>query len=162
MPHRKGTNWMCRIRHLQRFLSKRQYQPDAFVHDYLGLGLKPAVRVNTGGATGGSALRIGYAEVASGLYDICLVLGVEKCNDCFNYEMGITTPEVLRAILYTADMTYDNPAAERQPRVLPSRWSRTGKNMEIRRKNRWPKSRSRTTSTPRKPDRSISPDPHGR
>jgi acetyl-CoA C-acetyltransferase len=35
---------------------------------------------------------------------------VEKCNDCYNYEMGITTPEVLRAILYTADMTYDNPA----------------------------------------------------
>jgi acetyl-CoA C-acetyltransferase len=87
----------------------RQYQPDAFVHDYIGMGLKPAVRVNTGGATGGSALRIGYAEVASGLYDVCLVLGVEKCNDCFNYEAEITTPEVLRAILYTADMTYDNP-----------------------------------------------------
>jgi acetyl-CoA acetyltransferase len=87
----------------------RQYQPDAFVHDYIGMGLKPAVRVNTGGATGGSALRIGYAEVASGLYDVCLVLGVEKCNDCFNYEAEKTTPEVLRAILYTADMTYDNP-----------------------------------------------------
>jgi acetyl-CoA acetyltransferase len=87
----------------------RQYQPDAFVHDYIGMGLKPAVRVNTGGATGGSALRIGYAEVASGLYDVCLVLGVEKCSDCFNYEAGVSTPEVLRAILYTADMTYDNP-----------------------------------------------------
>lgn len=87
----------------------RQYQPDAFVHDYIGMGLKPAVRVNTGGATGGSAVRIGYAEVASGLYDVCLVLGVEKCGDCFNYEAERATPEVLRAILYTADMTYDNP-----------------------------------------------------
>jgi acetyl-CoA acetyltransferase len=87
----------------------RQYQPDAFVHDYIGMGLKPAVRVNTGGATGGSAVRIGYAEVASGLYDVCLVLGVEKCGDCFNYEAEMATPEVLRAILYTADMTYDNP-----------------------------------------------------
>lgn len=48
--------------------------------------------------------------MASGLYDICLVLGVEKCNDCYNYEFKSTTPEVLRAILYTADMTYDNPA----------------------------------------------------
>lgn len=89
---------------------QRQYQPDAFVHDYIGLGLKPAVRVNTGGATGGSALRMGFAEVASGLYDICLVLGVEKCADCYNYELQTATPEVLRAILYTADMTYDNPA----------------------------------------------------
>ncbi len=100
----------CAVYGIYNDFFQRQYQPDAFVHDYIGLGLKPAVRVNTGGATGGSALRIGYAEVASGLYDVCLVLGVEKCNDCYNYETGITTPEVLRAILYTADMTYDNPA----------------------------------------------------
>jgi acetyl-CoA C-acetyltransferase len=89
---------------------QRQYQPDAFVHDYLGLALKPMVRVNSGGATGGAALRIGYQEVASGMQDVCLVLGVEKCADCFAYEQGVATPEVLRAILYTADMTYDNPA----------------------------------------------------
>jgi len=88
----------------------RQYQPDMIMHDYIGMPPKPSVRVNTGGATGGSALRIGYSEVASGQYDLCLVLGVEKCNDCYNYEMAKTTPEVLRAILYTADMTYDNPA----------------------------------------------------
>jgi acetyl-CoA acetyltransferase len=89
---------------------QRQYQPDAFVHDYIGMGLKPGVRVNTGGATGVSALRMGFSEVASGLYDTVLVLGVEKCNDCFNYEVHQHSPEVLRAILYTADMTYDNPA----------------------------------------------------
>jgi acetyl-CoA C-acetyltransferase len=100
----------CAVYGIYNDFFQRQYQPDAFVHDYIGLGLKPMVRVNSGGATGGSALRIGYSEVASGLYDICLVLGVEKCNDCYNYEMQITTPEVLRAILYTADMTYDNPA----------------------------------------------------
>ncbi len=100
----------CAVYGIYNDFFQRQYQPDAFVHDYLGLGLKPMVRVNSGGATGGSALRIGYAEVASGLYDMCLVLGVEKCADCYNYEMGISTPEVLRAILYTADMTYDNPA----------------------------------------------------
>ena len=100
----------CAVYGIYNDFFQRQYQPDAFVHDYIGLGLKAAVRVNTGGATGGSALRIGYAEVASGLYDVCLVLGVEKCGDCYNYEAGLATPEVLRAILYTADMTYDNPA----------------------------------------------------
>ena len=100
----------CAVYGIYNDLFQRQYQPDAFVHDYLGLGLKPMVRVNAGGATGGAALRIGYSEVASGLYDICLVLGVEKCADCYNYEIGQATPEVLRAILYTADMTYDNPA----------------------------------------------------
>ncbi|MFC1474720.1 thiolase family protein [bacterium] len=88
----------------------RQYQPDMIMHDYIGMPPKPSVRVNTGGATGGSALRIGYSEVASGQYDTCLVLGVEKCADCYNYDVAKATPEVLRAILYTADMTYDNPA----------------------------------------------------
>lgn len=87
----------------------RQFQPDLFVHDYIGMGGKPAVRLNTGGATGGSALRVGFAEVASGLYDLVLVIGVEKCGDCFDYATGQATPEVLRSILYTADMTYDNP-----------------------------------------------------
>jgi acetyl-CoA C-acetyltransferase len=99
----------CAVYGIYNDFFQRQYQPDAFVHDYIGLGLKPMVRVNAGGATGGAALRIGCSEVASGFYDICLVLGVEKCNDCYNYAMQTTTPEVLRAILYTADMTYENP-----------------------------------------------------
>ncbi|MGB9904038.1 MAG: thiolase family protein [Desulfotomaculales bacterium] len=87
----------------------RQYQPDCIVHDYIGMAPRPAMRVNTGGATGGSAIRAGIAEVASGMSDVCLVLGVEKCNDCFNYEAGATTPEVLKAINYTADLTYEFP-----------------------------------------------------
>ena len=100
----------CAVYGIYNDFFQRQYQPDAFVHDYIGLGLKPMVRVNSGGATGGAALRVGYAMVASGLHDICLVLGVEKCADCYAYEQRLATPEVLRAILYTADMTYDNPA----------------------------------------------------
>ncbi|MEW6275452.1 MAG: thiolase family protein [Bacillota bacterium] len=87
----------------------RQYQPDCLVHDYIGMAPRPAMRVNTGGATGGSAIRAGIAEVASGMADVCLVLGAEKCNDCFNYEAGTTTPEVLKAINYTADLTYEFP-----------------------------------------------------
>jgi len=99
----------CAVYGMYNDFFARQYQPDAFVHDYLGLAPRPACRVNTGGATGGSALRIGFAEVASGLYDLVLVLGVEKCADCFDYGSGTAVPEVLRAILYTSDMTYDNP-----------------------------------------------------
>ncbi len=64
----------------------RQYQPDLFMHDYLGLVPKPATHVRAGGATGGQAIRAGFLDVASGMSDICLVLGAEKCNDCFNYE----------------------------------------------------------------------------
>ncbi|HDH96283.1 MAG TPA: thiolase family protein [Proteobacteria bacterium] len=88
---------------------ERQFQPDLYVHDYLGMAPKPAVRVATGGATGGSAVRIGFAEVASGACDTCLVLGVEKCADLFSYDHQSATPEILKAISYTADMTYEQP-----------------------------------------------------
>jgi acetyl-CoA acetyltransferase len=88
---------------------QRQVQPDLFVHDYLGLGGKPGMRVNSGGATGAAALRAGIMEVASGMSDLTLVLGVEKCADAFDYNLQQPTPEVLKCISYTADMTYEQP-----------------------------------------------------
>lgn len=91
-------------------LFERQFMPDLYVHDYLGLGLKPSLRVTTGGATGGAAVNVGYSQIASGLYDIVLVLGVEKCSDCYNYEIGSSTPEVLKGIIYSTDMTFEMPA----------------------------------------------------
>lgn len=90
-------------------LFQRQFMPDVYVHDYLGLGLKPSLRVTTGGATGGAAIHTGYAQIASGLYDIVLVLGVEKCSDCYNPELKSSTPEVLKGIIYSADMTFEAP-----------------------------------------------------
>ncbi|HZR47416.1 MAG TPA: thiolase family protein [Candidatus Manganitrophaceae bacterium] len=90
-------------------LFERQFMPDVYVHDYLGLGLKPSVRVATGGATGGAAVHTGFAQVASGLYDIVLVLGVEKCSDAYNPELKSSTPEVLKGIIYSADMTFEAP-----------------------------------------------------
>ena len=88
---------------------ERQFQPDLYVHDYLGLAPKPATRVSTGGATGGTAVRIGFSEIASGLYDTCLVLGVEKCADLYDYRQQASSPELLKAISYTADMNYEQP-----------------------------------------------------
>ena len=34
---------------------------------------------------------------------------LEKCNDCYDEQTGVTTPEVLNAIAYSADMTYEYP-----------------------------------------------------
>ncbi len=90
-------------------LFERQFMPDIYVNDYIGNIDKPGTRVTTGGATGGFTVRSGYAEVASGLADVCLVLGVEKCNDCYDKQTGTTTPEVLKAIAYSADMTWEYP-----------------------------------------------------
>ena len=90
-------------------LFERQFMPDIFVNSYLGLNNKPGTRITTGGATGGYTVRMAYSEVVSGLSDICLCLGVEKCNDCYDKQTGTTTPEVLNAIAYSTDMTWEYP-----------------------------------------------------
>jgi len=90
-------------------LFERQFMPDIFINSYIGMNDKPGTRIASGGATGGYTVRMAYAEVASGLSDLCLCLGVEKCNDCYDEQTGTTTPEVLNAIAYSADMTYEYP-----------------------------------------------------
>ena len=49
--------------------------------DYLGLRGIHAIRVESACASSGIAFRLGYLAVASGLYDIVLVGGVEKMTD---------------------------------------------------------------------------------
>jgi len=90
-------------------LFERQFMPDIYINSYIGMNDKPGTRIAAGGATGGYTVRMAYAEVASGLSDLCLCLGVEKCNDCYDEQTGVTTPEVLNAIAYSADMTYEYP-----------------------------------------------------
>jgi acetyl-CoA C-acetyltransferase len=49
--------------------------------DSLGMGPIPAMRVEAACASGGMALRAGFAEVAGGMSDVVLVTGVEKMTD---------------------------------------------------------------------------------
>jgi len=88
---------------------ERQFIPDIIVHDYVGMALKPGTRVTTGGATGGYAIRTAYMEVASGLSDVVLCLGVEKSNDCWDPETKDRTPELVKAISYSADSEFVRP-----------------------------------------------------
>ena len=90
-------------------LFERQFMPDIFINSYIGMNNKPGTRIASGGATGGYTVRMAFAEVASGLSDLCLCLGVEKCADCYDEQTGAATPEVLNAIAYSADMTYEYP-----------------------------------------------------
>jgi len=53
----------------------------AMAADELGMAGVPATRVESACASGGVALRAGFAEVASGLADVVLVTGVEKMTD---------------------------------------------------------------------------------
>ncbi len=49
--------------------------------DELGMAGVPAVRVESACASGGLAVRAGFAEIAAGLADLVLVTGVEKMTD---------------------------------------------------------------------------------
>jgi len=53
----------------------------ALLADYAGLTGIEAVTVEAAGASGGTALRLGYLAVKSGLVDVALVVGVEKFTD---------------------------------------------------------------------------------
>jgi len=52
----------------------------ALMADYIGLQNKPHLRCESACATGTASLRAAYGMVASGLYDVMLVLGVEQMN----------------------------------------------------------------------------------
>ena len=56
-------------------------QPAAQVHDYIGFHPKPNFRVEGACATGSMALRTAMMNVASGLADLVLVVGVEKMTE---------------------------------------------------------------------------------
>jgi acetyl-CoA C-acetyltransferase len=53
----------------------------SMIPDYLGSKNTPAVRVESACASGGMAVRAAFMEVASGMSDYVLAIGVEKMND---------------------------------------------------------------------------------
>ena len=61
----------------------RQQIPAEPMQDTLGLDDKKTLRIEAGGATGLYALYAAYAEVASGMSDIVLVVGIQKGQDLY-------------------------------------------------------------------------------
>lgn len=49
--------------------------------EFIGGRMKPVMRIQTGGATGLSAVQAGYHHVASGLYDRVLVVGADRVRE---------------------------------------------------------------------------------
>jgi acetyl-CoA acetyltransferase len=74
-----------------------------FMADWTGLAPRPATRVEDACASSGVALRQGIIAIASGLYDIVLVGGIEKMTD-------LPTSEVTDTLATASDMLYEIPA----------------------------------------------------
>jgi acetyl-CoA C-acetyltransferase len=71
--------------------------------EWTGLTPRPATRVEDACASGGVALRTGILAIASGLYDMVLVGGIEKMTD-------LPTEKVTDTLATAADMAYEVPA----------------------------------------------------
>jgi acetyl-CoA C-acetyltransferase len=81
--------------------------------EWVGLNPKPATRVEGACASGGLALRQGLIAIASGLYDIVLVGGVEKMTD-------LPIERVTDALATAADTLYEVPAGFTFPGLYAS------------------------------------------
>ena len=79
--------------------------------DWLGLTPAPVTRIENACASSGSALREGVMAVASGLYDVVLVGGVEKMT-------SLATEEVTDVLASAADALYEIPAGFTFPGIF--------------------------------------------
>lgn len=71
--------------------------------DWLGLTPRPATRIENACASGGAALRQGILAIASGLYDLVLVGGVEKMT-------GLPIEQATSVLATAGDAQYEIPA----------------------------------------------------
>lgn len=85
----------------------------SILSDWIGLTPTPFTRVENGCASSGSALREGVMAIASGLYDIVLVGGVEKMT-------SVPTMEATDNLAAVADSLYEVPAGFTFPGIYAS------------------------------------------
>ena len=71
--------------------------------DWLGLTPRPATRIEDACASGGVAMRQGILAIASGIYDVVLVGGVEKMT-------GLPLDRVTDTLATASDILYEAPA----------------------------------------------------
>jgi len=83
--------------------------PESGLQGIIGLQNRPLMRVSNGGATGAYAMLAGYNMIASGQYDLLLLLGVEKALDCYDFEAESPTPAVVQTIAYSWDPWFERP-----------------------------------------------------
>jgi acetyl-CoA C-acetyltransferase len=83
--------------------------PEHALQGLIGMQNKFGIRVSNGGATGAYAMSAAHAYVASGRYDVVMVLGVEKATDCFDFLSMSATPEVIKTIGWSGDSFFEQP-----------------------------------------------------
>jgi acetyl-CoA C-acetyltransferase len=81
--------------------------PEHAIHGLVGMQNKFGIRISTGGATGAYTISAAHAYLAAGRFKTALVLGVEKCTDCFDFSSMSATPEVIKSIGWSGDSFFE-------------------------------------------------------
>ena len=81
------------------------------IADWVGMTPAPVTRIENACASSGSALREGVMAIASGMYDVVLVGGVEKMT-------GLPTEGVTDVLATAADVLYEVPAGLTFPGIF--------------------------------------------
>ena len=81
--------------------------PEHAIHGLLGMQNKFGIRISTGGATGAYTMSAAHAYLSAGRFKTALVLGVEKCTDCFDFQSMSATPEVIKSIGWSGDSFFE-------------------------------------------------------
>lgn len=76
-------------------LFEGHYISDSMMVDVSGAYMKPGLKMNTGGTTGGTLVATGWNHIASGLFGTCLVIGWQKQDAIPSISALVTTREPL-------------------------------------------------------------------
>jgi acetyl-CoA acetyltransferase len=99
-------------------LMLRQQIPEVLVQEYLGMHGKPSIRLASGAATGLYSLYAAFAQVASGLADIVLLVGTQKGGDFYDFKTRTRGDGWINAMGLSLDVTWLQPVAVHPPHYL--------------------------------------------
>lgn len=96
----------------------KQQNPSILLHDYLGFQGLPELRVEAGAAGEGFALHTAYAQIASGMSDVTLVLALQKGGDFYDFDTRSRGDGFWNGISLSFDTTWLQPVVASVPSVL--------------------------------------------
>lgn len=90
-------------------MMERQYRPAQFIHDYIGMSGKPGIRHDAAAAGGHYTINEAVVMIASGMFDVMLVLGVQKGQDFYSFETKSRGDGFLKGMYISSEGTWVQP-----------------------------------------------------
>jgi acetyl-CoA acetyltransferase len=90
-------------------MMERQYRPDQFLHDYLGMTGKPGIRHDAAAAGGNYTINEAVVMIASGMIDVLLIVAIQKGQDFYSFETKSRGDGFLKGMYISSEGTWVQP-----------------------------------------------------